>query len=224
MPTALVVGASRGIGLEFVRQCRADGWRVIATARDSAGLGRLQALGVETLEFDADDEQAAARLAKPLAEERLDIALLNAGVYGPRSDGIEPPTRAQFDQVMRTNVHATMQLTPIIAPRVAAAKGRFAVMSSRMGSIGGRSGVYGWLYRASKAALNSVLKDISLEYGGKGAICVALHPGWVRTEMGGAGATLEPKDSVAGLRRTLARLTLAENGGFYSYDGARLEW
>ncbi|MBN8510267.1 MAG: short chain dehydrogenase, partial [Burkholderiales bacterium] len=94
---------------------------------------------------------------------------------------------------------------------------------SRMGSIGARGSAAGWLYRASKAALNSVLKDASLVLAGR-AVCVALHPGWVRTDMGGAGADLDVAASVAGLRRTLAALTPADNGGFFDHDGTPIPW
>ena len=101
--------------------------------------------------------------------------------------------------------------------------GRLAVISSRMGSIGLRSATSGWLYRASKAALNSVLKDASLALAGK-AICATLHPGWVQTDMGGAGAELSVARSAADLRATVARLTPADNGGFFNHDGQPLAW
>ena len=137
--------------------------------------------------------------------QQLDVAILNAGVYGPRHDGF--PLQTDFDQVMHTNVLAAMRLLPILAPLVAAhgkrSGGKLAVLSSRMGSLSERGHAGGSLYRASKAALNSVLIDTALTFGAKGVTCVALHPGWVRTEMGGGGADLTVEESASGIRHTL---------------------
>ena len=145
-----------------------------------------------------------------------------AGKYGPRQDGF--PTEADFDSVMHTNVLAAMRLLPIVAPLVASARGKLAAISSQMGSIGARHSTVGTLYRASKAALNSVLADTAITFGPQGATCVAFHPGWVQTDMGGAGATLTPEQSVTAMRGTLAGLTTADNGKFLNYDGAPIPW
>ena len=115
-----------------------------------------------------------------------------------------------------------MRILPIIGPMVEAGKGRLAVISSRMGSLSLREGADGWLYRASKAALNSVLLDVAHSF--PAMTSVALHPGWVRTDMGGSNATLSPEQSAAGIRATLAKLTRHDNGTFYNYDGKRLTW
>jgi NAD(P)-dependent dehydrogenase (short-subunit alcohol dehydrogenase family) len=124
--------------------------------------------------------------------------------------------------VMRTNVLGAMRVLPQLVDALAP-EARVAVISSRMGSIGERSANSGWLYRASKAAVNSVLKDVSIALGNK-AICVSLHPGWVRTDMGGSGADIDVVDSVGGIRRTLAGLTPADTGSFFNFDGTRLGW
>ena len=100
---------------------------------------------------------------------------------------------------------------------------KLAVLSSRMGAIGPRTEHYGWLYRASKAAVNSVLKDLSLALAGR-CVCVSLHPGWVRTDMGSAAADLSPEQSVADLRRVIAGLRPADNGRFFNHDGTAIEW
>jgi NAD(P)-dependent dehydrogenase (short-subunit alcohol dehydrogenase family) len=218
----LVIGASRGIGLECVRQYRAEGATVTATARDDAGLARLRELGATAITLDVATAAGAAGLAWPIDGARFDVVVLAAGVYGPRSSGLQTPTEADFDHVMHTNVLGAMRLLPQLADALAPGA-KLAVISSRMGSIGLRSSPAGWLYRASKAALNSVLKDASLAFGGR-AVCVALHPGWVRTDMGGAGADLDVADSVRGLRATLAALTPADNGGFFNFDGSPLPW
>jgi NAD(P)-dependent dehydrogenase (short-subunit alcohol dehydrogenase family) len=223
-PAVLVVGASRGIGLEFVRQYLADGARVIATHRDPVLAAPLRARGVEPLLLDVLDGPGIARLGRLLAGDRLAVAIINAGVYGPRTQGLVAPEAEDFDAVMHTNVLAAMRLIPVLAPPLAAARGRLAVLSSRMGSLSLMQSSSGWLYRASKAALNAVLKAASVELGAQGIVCLALHPGWVRTQMGGAGAEINVADSVAGLRRVIATADASSNGGFINYDGTQIAW
>ena len=218
----LILGASRGIGLEFVRQYQADGHRVTGTARDDDGLQRLRDLGATALRLDVADVAGASALAWPLDGEAFDLVVFNAGVYGPRTSGLQTPTQAEFDAVMHVNVLGAMRVLPQI--EAALAPGAvLAVISSRMGSMGLRTNASGWLYRASKAALNSLLKDASLALGGR-ATCVALHPGWVRTDMGGEGADLDVAHSVAAMRRTLAAVTPAQSGEFLDHDGTPLAW
>ena len=218
----LVIGASRGIGLEFVRQYRAEGHAVAATARDEAGLDRLRALGAEAFALDVTDAASASGLAWRIDGIAFDVVVLNAGVYGPRSTALEAPSADEFDAVMRTNVLGPMRMLAQLGDAFAPG-GRLAVLSSRMGSMTLRTNPSGWLYRASKAALNSVLKDASIEFDGR-AICIAFHPGWVRTDMGGGGADLPPAQSVSDMRRTLAHVTEADNGGFFNHDGKPLAW
>jgi len=222
MALALVIGASRGIGLELVRQYLADGWRVIATARRKEEVAMLAEMGAEAHRLDVTNVEAVAGMGWKLDGEELDVAILNAGVYGPRTDGF--PMQTDFDSVMHINVLGAMRLLPIIAPLVGAARGKLAVMSSRMGSLSERQGSSGSLYRASKAALNSVLIDTAHQFGPQGATCVALHPGWVRTDMGGPGAALSVEESVRGLRKVLADLPASEQAVYRDYDGSPIGW
>ena len=222
MPSVLILGASRGIGRELARQYHADGWRVNATARTREQCDALAAEGMTAHLLDVASAESIAGLGWLLDDEKIDTAWLVAGVYGPRHDGF--PTEVDFDAVMHTNVLAAMRLLPIVAPLVAQRRGKLAVISSRMGSIGARTASIGTLYRASKAALNSVLKDASIDFGPQGAVCAAFHPGWVKTDMGGGEAEIEVEESVAGLRATLARLTAADNGSFLNYDGTPIPW
>ncbi|CAB3662238.1 SDR family oxidoreductase [Paraburkholderia rhynchosiae] len=228
MKTVLIVGASRGIGQEFVRQYKSSGWRVLATARDGAALDALTQLGAQTYSVDVTEPEDIAALGWKLDGEHVDVAIVVSGVYGPRTEGIETITAEDFDHVMHTNVRGPMQLMPILLPLVEETGGVLAVISSRMGSIGdtsGTRGTSGWLYRVSKAALNDALKLASLE--AQRATCVSLHPGWVQTDMGGAQAAIDPTRSVAGMREVLAQAAASReafNGRFYQYDGTQLDW
>lgn len=216
MPTALIIGASRGIGHEFVRQYRAAGDRVIATARDDAGLAALQALGAQSLRLDVTDTASISGLGWQLDDEKIDVALYVAGLMS-HGGATQPPARDEFDRVMRTNVWGAMQAIPQVAPLVAAAAGRFVFISSQMGHIAGAGSSYGWVYRASKAALNMTVAAAQGDY--PQALMVAMSPGWVQTDMGGAGAPLTVQDSVASMRKSIARLAPAQRGAFLDHDG-----
>lgn len=218
MPTVLVIGASRGIGLEFARQYGAAGWRVLATARDDAGCERLQALGAQPLPLDVTDEQANARLATAIADTPLDLALHVVGIMD-RAAATQAPARADFDAVMHANVLGAMQLIPRIAPRVERAHGCFGFLSTGMSLISSVPASDCWLYRVSKAALNMAVAAARHDY--PGATFVALDPGWVRTDMGGPGAAISVQQSVADMRATLARVTPADSGAFLRRDGRR---
>jgi NAD(P)-dependent dehydrogenase (short-subunit alcohol dehydrogenase family) len=224
MPTVLVIGASRGIGLEFARQYAADGARVVATHRKADDAARLRAIGARPLALDVLDADSVAGLVRQLDGEALDIVIVNAGVYGPRSTQLVAPTATEFDAVMHTNVLAPMQLVALLAPPLVATRGKLAVISSKMGALGSMSNAGGWLYRASKAAVNVVLRAASLELGPQGVVCMAFHPGWVRTDMGGADADLDVKDAVASLRRVIAAANASHNGKFLNYTGEQLAW
>ncbi len=225
MPTALVLGASRGLGLEFAKQYLADGWRVYATHRAEADRVRLRDLGAQTLALDVLAADDLAGLAWQLEGERVDVAVVNAGVYGPRdSHPQHPPTNGEFDLVMHTNVLAPMRLLPRLAPLIGPARGTLAFMSSRMGSISATSAGHGMLYRVSKAAENMVARLAHVELGALGVRVLALHPGWARTDMGGPNADVEVPASVAGMRRVIADAVAYPGGGFYDYRGQSLAW
>ena len=218
----LILGASRGLGFEFVRQYRAAGARITATARDDAALDRLREHGARALKLDVADAASVSGLAWQIDGERFDVVVINAGVFGPRSDGLQTPSEADFDAVMHTNVLGPMRLLPQVAEALAPGA-RLAIISSRMGVIGQRTSNSGWLYRASKAAVNSVMKDAALALAGKATV-ISFHPGWVRTDMGGAGADIDAATSIAGMRTVLASVKPADTGCFFNYDGQRLNW
>ena len=221
MATALIIGASRGIGFEFARQYQAGGWRVLATARDGAGAKRLATLGATALDLDVASGASIAAFTPAIADERLDLALYVAGITS-RGGARTAPTETDFDRVMHTNVLGAMQLIPVVAPRVAAAKGKFVFISSGMSSIGDASSSYGWLYRVSKAALNMAVRAAAFDY--PEAIMTLMNPGWVKTDMGGPGATLAIDESVSAMREVIGKLTEKDSGTMVGYDERRWPW
>lgn len=220
MSTVLVLGASRGIGLEFVCQYRAAGARVIATARDDEGLARLSGLGAEALRLDVADPASASGLSWQLDGEAIDVALYVAGLID-RASATTPPTQQAFDRLMHTNVLGLMQAMPQVLPMVEETGGVFGALSSSMSQIASVPGSNSWLYRVSKAALNMALSSARFDY--PRARLVALDPGWVQTDMGGGAAPLTVEDSVRGLRAVLASVSPEDNGRLIHHDGRRAD-
>ncbi len=223
MPTALITGAGRGLGAEFVRQYAGAGWNVIATVRDAAAGAALNALGnvrVETL--DMRDAAAVARFGERLGDVRIDVAILNAGISGPNLlAGAQDA--AGWLEVFAVNTVAPTQLAYGLLPRMAPG-GKLVAITSQMGSIADNgSGGYG-AYRASKAALNAAWKSLAIEQADRDLAIALLHPGWVQTDMGGAGAPIEPPASIAGMRRVIDGLTRADKAVFLTYEGKTLPW
>lgn len=225
MPTALVIGASRGLGLEFARQYLDQGWRVLASHRSEEDRIRLRDLGAETYRIDVLDDRDLAGFAWQLDGERIDVVVVNAGVYGPRESNLShPPGLEQFDSVMRTNVYAVMKLLPLLSPVVTASRGTLALLSTRMASISTVGGNYGVLYRTSKAAANLLGRLAHTELAPRGGRVIMLHPGWVRTDMGGPNAEIEVDESIAGMREVIADPKRYPGGGFYDWRGQDVPW
>ncbi|CAA7627545.1 SDR family oxidoreductase [Magnetospirillum sp. SS-4] len=222
MPAILIIGASRGLGLEFVRQYAADGWRVLATVRDPLKGRAVSDAGAEVYVCDVGDCASIARLAAALVDIRLDVVLHNAGIYG-ENQGLGQVEAEAFMTVMRIDALAPLLTAQALAGRLGEG-GIFAAVSSNMGSMADNSSGGSYAYRAAKAALNMVVRNLSIDLAPKGARAVALSPGWVRTDMGGPDAPLEAPEAVAGLRKVLAGLSERDNGRMIHYDGRILEW
>ncbi|MCE2990183.1 MAG: SDR family oxidoreductase [Burkholderiales bacterium] len=225
MQSVLIIGASRGLGLEFVRQYRQDSWLTLGTCRSPEQDALLAAEGATALRLDVNEAESFASLARALDGRSLDLCIYNAGVFGPEGAHVRTaPDRESFDAVMHANVFGALQAIPVVAPALAKSKGKFAFVTSRMGSIEHIASGNAPMYRASKAALNAVVKCAANEYGPHGVTCFVMHPGWVKTDMGGANADLEPSVSISGMRKVIASADASANGKFFNYDGALLPW
>jgi NAD(P)-dependent dehydrogenase (short-subunit alcohol dehydrogenase family) len=219
MPTLLVTGASRGLGLELARQYAADGWRVIGTVRDP----KLR-LDFETLLLDVADPAQARELAAQLRGQPIDILFCNAGIIGKRGMALGSFDYADWGNLLRVNLLGAAAVIEALADNVAASeKKTIAVMSSRLGSIALSSGMT-LPYATSKAALNLLAKGLACTLAARNIVVVALSPGWVKTDMGGDGAALTPEVSVRGLRQVLAGLRPEDSGKFLSHDGSQIPW
>ena len=223
MPTVLITGANRGLGLEFAQQYGADGWRVIGTARHPASADALARCGAEIHALDVRDAAAVHRLAEQLAREPIDLLIANAGVAGPRDMTAEHVDVEGWVDVFRVNTIAPVVVAGAFVRHVAQSNQRKIVtISSRLGSIESNEEGGLYVYRSSKAALNAAWKSFAIDH--KDVIAAMLHPGWVRTDMGGEMAPVTPPESVSGMRKVIAGLTQQDSGRFFEYTGTPVPW
>jgi NAD(P)-dependent dehydrogenase (short-subunit alcohol dehydrogenase family) len=215
----LIAGASRGIGLELVRQSAARDDEVTGTARGDDGLGRIEAAGGRALKLDVTD-QAALAAAAGAFDGDLDLLVCNAGIFRGRG-GIDADDMGAdaWADVLTTNVAGPFLTARAFLPRIEAAKGRIAIVSSVMGSSGRAYGG-SYIYCASKAAATNLACNLAKELGGRGIAVGAYHPGWVRTDMGGSGAAISPEESARGLLARFDALSPGTSGVFEDYKGA----
>jgi len=225
MPTVFITGANRGIGLEFARQYAGDGWKVIGTARDAAGAQELDDIGgdVTVRRLDLDSDFFEIDWNGVVGTEPIDVLIANAGTWGPqRIDTIDEA--AEWVNTFAVNSVAPVVLAKAALPLVAAARGKLIAITSKMGSIAD-NGSGGYIaYRSSKAALNAAWRSLAIDAKPQGVSAAVLHPGWVRTRMGGTQAPLTPEQSVSGMRRVIDGLGPDQSGGFYNYDGSTIPW
>ena len=226
MPTLLITGANRGIGLELTRSYAADGWSVHACCRQPDRARALRTVEGQVMlhRVDVTDGLRVASLARELADEPIDLLINNAGVYGPR-DGFGKIQFDEWPEVFEINSIAPLRLAQRFVNLVAASERKLIVnISSRMGSISANSGGGNYIYRSSKAALNMVVKSLSIDLAERGVTVVAFHPGWVQTDMGGSEAAVTPAESVAGMRAVIEGLGTADSGKFFDYTGEEIPW
>lgn len=222
--TVLITGANRGIGLEMARQLSARGVTVIGTARKPAEAAELKALGARVEQLDVIDERSVAALAQRLEGVAIDVLINNAGVGGARAADLEGVDFNDMAFTFNVNSIGPMRVTQALLANLKAGETRQVVnVSSMLGSIAMNTGGL-YAYRASKTALNSLNRTLAMELGPQGFTCVVVHPGWVKTRMGGAAAPVEVQDSVAGLLAVIDGLGPDSNGSFIDFQGEELPW
>ncbi|MDJ0950803.1 MAG: SDR family oxidoreductase [Alphaproteobacteria bacterium] len=227
MPTVLITGANRGIGLEFARQYAADGWRVLAACRDPEAAADLKAVDgeVSVHRLDVTEPDEIAALAGEIGGAPIDLLLNNAGVYGPRSSPLGGIDYDAWAETLRVNALAPMRIVEAFVDNVAeSAQKKIVAITSKMGSMASNTTGGAYIYRSSKAALNAATRSLTLDLARREISVLLLHPGWVRTDMGGTSADVGVEESVTGMRRVIDRLDGSLSGRFFNYDGSEIPW
>lgn len=238
MPSVLITGANRGLGLEFARQYARSGWRVLATCRDPAGAGALQQAthgakgGAAIHPLDVDDFASIDHLARTLSGETIDVLINNAGIMEPR--GARPIGKLDYpfwERVFRVNTFAPAKMAQSFVEHVARSERKCIVtITSALASLDinapGKPLAPGDLtmYRTAKAATNMLVRNLAADLRPRGIVAVAISPGHVRTEMGGPNAPLMPEQSISGVRSVIDRLDASHSGRFYLHTGQELPW
>jgi len=205
-----------------------DGWRVLACSRSpSPELEKLFARHPERVKMHAlnvSDHGEIERLGQLLSEESIDLLINNAGIY-PDSGGFGRTDYEKWMQAFKINTMAPLKMAETFVRQVAGSSRKtIATLTSKMGSLADNDSGGEYLYRSSKAAANMVTKSLSIDLRPSGITAVALHPGWVKTDMGGPSALISVETSVSGMRQVLARITPADSGKFIAYDGLEIPW
>ncbi|MCP4878040.1 MAG: SDR family oxidoreductase [Gammaproteobacteria bacterium] len=229
-PTILITGANRGIGLELTEQFAQDGWQVLACCRNPGGATQLQALAerdpsTEIHALDVTNYTQMTSLADQLGNRPIDILLSNAGIYGSKGVGFGEVDAEEWRQVLEVNTIAPLMLVQAFVEQVASSQQKLvAVISSKVGSIADNSSGGSYVYRSSKTAVNQVVKSLSIDLASRDIGVISLHPGWVKTDMGGANAEISTDDSVSGLKNILQSAGLAQSGQFIEFNGNSIPW
>ena len=230
MATILITGTNRGIGLEFTRQCLVRGDRVIATCRDIEAADALKQLSrshdeLEIRQLDVSSLESMQEFMQQLAGRPIDIFINNAGVYGPSNANFSEVDAQTWASVLQINSIAPLMLSQLLMPNLRQGKDKkMLYLTSKMGSIDDNSGGGSYIYRSSKAALNSVVKSLAIDLAGEGFSAALLHPGWVLTDMGGPNALIDTETSVTGMLKVVDDLGPQSSGSFFNYDGAIIPW
>jgi len=227
--TVLITGANRGLGLEFSKQYAKAGWQVIACCRWPEEAKELQALAgrsgdqVEIHQLDVADFEEIDALALIFQGRSIDVLINNAGIY-PQSD-FGNVNYEDWAEAFHINSMAPMKMAEAFVGHVAASdQKKIVTLSSKMGSLDDNTSGGSYIYRSTKTAVNMVMKSLAIDLKPKGIASTILHPGWVRTDMGGSNGLIDAPESVAGLRRVIEALTLENSGRFVAYDGKEIPW
>ncbi len=229
-PSILVTGSSRGIGLEWCRQHAAAGWRVFATCRRPDAAEELNELAatypqLSVHRLNVVQQESIQELCAELQHESIDVLVNNAGVYFEKYVRPETLDFETWMQTLDVNTLGPMRVAEALTEQVARSQRRLIVnMTSHMGSIAEIEAPGDYYYRSSKTALNAAMKGFSIAMKARGIGVMLLHPGWVKTRMGGPGALVAASDSVAGMRRLADGFNMAMTGRFFRYDGSEIPW
>lgn len=231
MPSVLITGANRGLGLEFARQYSADRWHVYAACRDPASASELRQLAdardenLRILALNVVDPASIRAAAAELNGRAIDLLLNNAGVGGTRGQTIGNLDYEAWAKVLDVNTMGPVRVSEAFVDHVARSERKLIVtLTSGMGSIGDNTSGGSIAYRSSKAAVNMVMRSLAIDLAPHGITCVVVNPGWVQTDMGGPNATLTPSESVRALRRLFETLGPAQSGKFFNHDGREYPW
>lgn len=231
MPTLLITGTNRGLGLEFVRQYAQDNWQVQACCREPDKARELKQLAaqyknISVHELDVADHKQIEALGKELRDTPIDIVLNNAGVYAGNSDESFGTLNYQaWNHTFRINTMAAARMAEVFVDHVAHSDKRLiAAVSSLMGSMADNGSGGSYLYRSSKAALNAVMVSLARDLKARRIGALVLHPGWVKTDMGGPNAEITTEVSVRGMRKVMEQFALKDSGRFIAYDGEEMPW
>ena len=231
MKNVFITGANRGLGLEFVRQYLANGRKVLATCRDMNGASELIYLNKEfsgrlqILELDLFSDDSINKLSEILSDTPIDLFVNNAGMMGVRNLKLGEVSGGSWGEVFRVNTIAPVLLVQNLLKNICLGhEKKMIFISSRVGSITENTGGAMYAYRSSKTALNQVVKSLSIDLFDRGVSSVALHPGWVLTDMGGANALIDVKTSVMGMISVINSINNSDSGKFFNYDGSIIKW
>ena len=228
MPSTLITGANRGLGFEFARQYLADGWQVYAACRDPASASELRRLfegKLRILAMDLADPASIRAAATELDGQAIDLLLNNAGIIGPRGQTIGNIDSEAWAEVLAVNTMGPMRVSEAFVEHVASSERKLIVtLTSGMGSIADNTSGGSIVYRSSKAAVNMVVRSLTIDLAPRGITCVVVNPGWVRTDMGGPNASLEPSESISALRRLIATFGPEQSGKFFNHTGREYPW
>lgn len=229
MPSVLVTGANRGLGLEFAKQYAESRYRVFATARDPERAHELQALARSTGHItihalEATQQASVDAFARALAAEPIDLLINNAGVMGPTHQTLGKLDYEGFAHTLLVNTLGPLRLCEALIENVARSERKLMIaITSGMGSIADSSGG-SYAYRASKAALNMTFHNLALDLKPRGIIAFVINPGWVQTDMGGSRAPLTPSASIAAMRKVFDAIRPEQSGAFMNYKGNTYPW
>jgi NAD(P)-dependent dehydrogenase (short-subunit alcohol dehydrogenase family) len=231
MPSTLITGANRGLGFEFARQYSADGWQVYAACRNPQSASELRRLAdasddkLQILALDVIDPVSVQAAAAKLDGQTIDLLLNNAGIGGPRGQGVGNIDYEAWAKVLDVNTMDPLRVSEAFVDHVAQSERKLIVtITSGMGSLADNTSGGAYAYRSSKAAVNMVMRSLAIDLAPRGIACVVINPGWVLTDMGGPHATLTTAESVKKLRRLIETLGPGQSGKFFNYDGREYAW